>query len=282
MNKRDLLFTLVDSFRIPFVSKWIYRANYLKMKQNNPISILCSGPSVNSDVERLLSKNMPMDFFAVNDFAQSGLFQKTAPKFYLLVDPAYWYKNTNDYDVDARNKTFCAINEQTSWEMTLYIPVEAYKTGFFQNAITNNHIKITPFNYYQFYPTKTNYYNFILENNFGCVPVGNVLGGALFLSINFGYKEIYLYGVEHSWLKDVRVNDSNQVCTIRKHFYGEGELEPWKKSDGEQFKMYELLDAISTHFKGYVFLDWYAKRHNVRILNCTVGSFIDSFERVKV
>ena len=284
MNKRDLFFTIMDTLRIPFRSKRLCRAKYENKAQKHTISILCTGPSMNDGVEELLAKNMLTDFFAVNDFAQSELYKKTAPKYYVLLDPAYWVDNrdTNECDVIARNKTFSAINNLTTWDMTIFFPVEARNSKFIQEAITNNHVKVEPFNYFQFYPTKTEFYNYILENNWGCVPVGNVLGGALYLSINMGYNEIYLFGVEHSWLKDVRVNNNNQVCTIKKHFYGEGELEPWMKSDGSCFKMFELLDAISTHFKGYFFLDWYAKKHNVRILNCTEGSFIDSFERVKV
>ena len=39
----------------------------------------------------------------------------------------------------------------------------------------------------------------------------NVSIGAIYSAILNGYKEINLLGLEHSWMKDIRVNDKNEV-----------------------------------------------------------------------
>ena len=152
------------------------------------------------------------------------------------------------------------------WSLILFIPWQAYKTGFFQSQLSNNNIKIIPFNYTNFYPSYTKFYNKILSWNMGVVPVGNVLGCAIYLSVNMGYKEVLIYGAEHSWTVDLRVNEQNQVCTVKRHFFEDEEiLVPWLKSNNEVFKMAEILDSLKNHFRGYEYLNWYANSKNCKI-----------------
>ena len=42
-----------------------------------------------------------------------------------------------------------------------------------------------------------------------------------------------------------------------------------------------ILEAFARMFRGYEYIQKYAKRLGVRIINETPGSFIDSFERSK-
>ena len=46
----------------------------------------------------------------------------------------------------------------------------------------------------------------------------NVLVAAIYISLNLGYKNIYLLGADHSWAHDVSVNDDNQLCLNDRHF----------------------------------------------------------------
>lgn len=242
------------------------------------ICVLGNGPSLNACLPSLISANK--EFFVVNDFAVSENFTKVRPRYYVMVDPCYWDEKTNSFDIEMREEVFKNINELTTWKMELFVPDYVVKKNLLEVVTNNSNVCIRGFNYTNFYPSYSSFYNFILRKNFGVVPVGNVLGQAIYLSINLGYDTIRIYGAEHSWTKDIRVNEKNEVCTIKRHFFSSEEvLEPWHKSNGELFKMYEILTSLRNHFLGYFFLNWYANSMKRKIINCTEGSFIDAFDR---
>ena len=110
----------------------------------------------------------------------------------------------------------------------------------------------------------------------------NVVIPSIFIGINEGYKQIDLYGVDHSWTKEIRVNNNNQVCLINSHFFDNKtpELKPWHKGIGEPvYKMHEILRDLAWMFDGYYKLREYADNIGCRIINKTPDSFIDAFER---
>ncbi len=261
------------------------RGTYLRYKgsRNEVINILGTGPSLQEILPRLTSLNKSGEkFFAVNDFAKSDAFLSLRPCYYTFIDPAYWADKTNEEDANNREEVYKRINELTTWELTIFIPVVFFKTGYLQQKINNSYINIVAFNNIGFYPSETKFYEFILKRNWGIVSTGNVLGAALYLSLNLGYKEIHIFGAEHSWTKDLRVNDLNQVCTIKRHFYKSNnveELVPWRDYDTHIFKMYEILQDLSHPFLGYLFLNWYSTRLGSKVYNYTPESFIDAFER---
>lgn len=219
--------------------------------------------------------------FVVNDFAVSEYYSVVRPRYYMLIDPAYWDDVVNPEDKALREDVYLNMNQMTDWPMTLFVPSKVERKKLIRRFVHNEKIQVKAFNYTNFYPSKTGFYKFILKQNFGVVPVGNVLGQTIYASINLGYDEILVYGAEHSWTEDIRVNEKNEVCTIKKHFFEskENELVPWKKSNGDIFNMYEVLYSLGHHFHGYFFLEWYSKQMGAKIYNCTPDSFIDAFER---
>ncbi|MCB0751468.1 MAG: hypothetical protein KDC52_08350, partial [Ignavibacteriae bacterium] len=54
---------------------------------------------------------------------------------------------------------------------------------------------------------------------------------------------------------------------------------PWKKGNGQNFRMSDLLPTLGRMFKGYDELQKYAIHKNVRVINQSSKSFIDAFER---
>jgi len=128
--------------------------------------------------------------------------------------------------------------------------------------------------------TKLDYWFY---SNFYAAPhIQNVIVGSIFLAINFGFKEINVLGFDHSWFEEVRVNAENQVCLIDRHFYdGDSKpaLVPFYKVFGGVYKMHEALVTHAKMFLGYHLLNKYAKTGDVKIYNCTEGSYVDAFER---
>ncbi len=256
------------------------RLPYKKVKSGQ-IHIYGNGPSLKSILSTSDYSNNDKVVFVVNDFAVSKYYSVVKPKYYMLIDPAYWEDAVNPEDQALREKVYLNMTKMTDWPMTLFVPSGVERKKIIQRFIHNESIQVRAFNYTNFYPSKSSFYKYILKHNFGVVPVGNVLGQTIYASINLGYDEILVYGAEHSWTEDLRVNDNNEVCTIKKHFFesGEDELVPWKKSSGEVFKMYEILSSLRNHFYGYHFLEWYSQAMGSKIYNCTPNSYIDSFER---
>ena len=111
----------------------------------------------------------------------------------------------------------------------------------------------------------------------------NVLVPSIFNAINMGYKEIRIYGADHSWLECIRVDNQNRVCLTDSHFYDKEKvkLEPWIKATPgrEVYKMHEVLRDIAQMFDSYHQIRWYADKVGRRVVNCTKDSFIDAFER---
>lgn len=257
----------------------------LPYKGNNGkrIIVLGNGPS-SKMLEPYLSRiEGIIDIVAVNDFASSVLFQKYKPNKYLIWDPAYWtpVEKTNASDYNNRTKTFDSLVKETTWELEFYCPVEAITSGSLNALYNNAKIKVIPLNRCELSLTDKPYYYRALESNFGS-PSVNVVAIGVWLSVNLGYSTIYLLGTENSWTKDIVVNDENEVCTVREHFYGEKILEVWRKSDTSKYHLHEVLSDLSKLFLNYQLLNKYAIMKSVEVFNCTPGSFIDAFTRLSV
>ena len=107
----------------------------------------------------------------------------------------------------------------------------------------------------------------------------NVSIGAIYSSILNGYKEINLLGLEHSWMKDVKVNDKNEVVLINRHYYGDVE-HVWRDYEGNPIKLTDFLASQLQTFTSHMDLRSFADYlGDVRIINRTKGSYIDAYER---
>ena len=92
-----------------------------------------------------------------------------------------------------------------------------------------------------------------------------------------GYKNIYLYGADHTWTRDLFVDDDNVVCYGDKHVYNKN-LTVIKKKE----KFAELLNQFSLMFKSHYLLEKYSNEEGVKIWNCGSDSFLDAYERLKM
>ena len=128
--------------------------------------------------------------------------------------------------------------------------------------------------------------NFCYKCNLASPHIQNVLVAALYLSINIGFKKIYLVGADHSWMQNVFVNKRNVLLTSDEHFYDKESTnaKPWYKdaAQTDTFKMHEIMLAMYKTFSGYYVLKEYAKLFNANIYNCSEISYIDAFERRKL
>lgn len=256
------------------------RLKYQK-KESGVINILGTGPSFSQSIKELMDQKSGKSF-AVNDFASSDYFLKIKPEYYILVDNAYWQpaERCTQRDFELREKTFQNFLS-VDWPMTIIIPSEVYSKKTFSNNIINNNITFLPLIRTNLLYTGSSLFFKYLKKNFGGY-FNNILACAIYSSINLGFEEIRIYGAEHSWTKDIRVDDKNRVCTIKRHFFeSDSELVPWLDSDGKPFTMDVILHSLARTFQAYKLLHIYAELMGVKIFNYTPESFIDSFQRRK-
>lgn len=133
--------------------------------------------------------------------------------------------------------------------------------------------KLTPKIKYKLY--KTGYF---------MVPDGTIANTAIFLALIEGYSEIEVYGCDHNQFLEMVVNEKNELCMNDTHFFDEKKLplRPIIKPCGTGdtiWRVHEFLYFCYTQFEYHEQLRKFADYLGVRIINCTKGSMIDSYER---
>jgi hypothetical protein len=259
-----------------FFNKQNLRQLKLLKSTNNTIHILGNGPSIKNQIGNLVSNSNECEFIVVNNFASSEYYQLLKPQYYLIVDPGYWSNDVSD-DLKEDRKLFDIIKSETNWQLNIIVPYVAFK---YINLVFSKYPNIKIFFYnHTIIPYELNQ-NLIgkLYLNMLCSPrLQNVISASIFCSIVLGYKKISLYGVDHSWLNDILVDNENRVCWRENHFYSVAQFRPHIKSNGHVYKLHELLFDYGQVFKSYHNLREFADNCNCKIINHTEGSYIDAF-----
>jgi hypothetical protein len=259
-----------------FSSKLFNRINF-PHNSSNELHILGNGPSLYKDLTDF--EIYTRTYIVVNGFANSVLFTKLKPRYYVLVDPLYWDDSIINSDMEKEREVLNKILVDTKWELILFIPQKG-KKNFKKYFQENINIKIIEFNdlVLETHWIKFNYWFY--KRNLAIIHYQNVLAASIFLGINMNYSSIYLYGTDHSWIKNIVLNKKNQVCIKHDHFYeSDDTLLPWISNNGTIYKMHEILFDLQNIFKGYHKLKSYAEFNNVNIINLTKESYIDAFQK---
>ena len=271
---------------IGFLLRLLYHkgfSNPFKTRYEGTVAVLANGPSLKDVISRVQTdaEFQGVDFIVLNYFAFEDVFFSIKPKHYCLADPMFFRDSFRKQDAQ---RLFSILQERVDWPMNIYVPVTELKSFRSFSKLTNSNIKIVPLSTDEY----TGYESFrfwFYKNGWSMPRVQTVANMAIYVGINSGYSQVNLYGVEHTFLDSLCVNDDNQLCNRDKHFYDKGEvqLKPIIKTDSldEVWKIGDYLMAIAWMFKSHDLLAAYAKFLGVRIVNCTKGSMIDSYERQK-
>jgi hypothetical protein len=155
-----------------------------------------------------------------------------------------------------------------------------------QEIKQNSNIRISYFNYTVFKGFPSVAYWFC-KKNLAMLQSQNVLVAAIFLSINIGFKEIYLVGADHTWHETLFVNDQNRLCIKDAHFYDNKEQINYKpfriaQNSEQTHRMDEIFAIWAKTFYGYIAMNNYAVYRGAVVYNASEVSFIDAFKRVKI
>lgn len=253
--------------------------------QGDRMIVIGNGPSLNKTIELYESQLHKADCIMVNFSANSDLYEKIKPSFYLLVDPAFYQMPNHHYD--SLCALFDAIVTKTTWPMKIIMPKCA------QGCYAKERFKGNPNLEVLFYeddwqlPTDMSKFE-AWDKNLISPPAQTVLNTAVWLSVYWGYKETYLVGADTSFLADLRVDqETNILYTEDTHFYSNKEMYGNSYDNVRQrrpigTKLHEELLAIETALKDYWDMKEYAEWKGVKVYNASEYSWIDAFERKKL
>lgn len=267
--------TGLSLFRVILGSK--FKTDWKIKPKSAQINILGNGPSL----EFIEKKDLEGDIIVVNNFAVSGKFEEFKPGLYILNAPEYWMPNVDEEYIAMREKLIEAINSKLRWKMTFLVPFEAKKTSFIKAMTQNNFITIQCYNTtaVEGLPLFT---HFLFNHKLGMPRPHNVLIPSIMTSIWSGYSIIILFGADHSWLKEIIVDNDNNVFLTQKHFYDYNHAKPdvMKKLGKGKRKLHEILEKFYLAFKAYHVIQNYSTSIGKRIYNHSSLSYIDAFPKI--
>ena len=254
--------------------------------QRSSCSILGNGPSLRQSLDNDLHFIQKTETVCVNNFAASPEYAQLQPMNYALLDPAYFlYSEQNNSRKDIEKIIRCLVN-LTVWPLNLFVPQSA-RGSYLVSELTGKHphVRIVYFNY-----TVVRGYawfrHFIFRKGWGMPQSQNILAASLYLAITRRFKEVYLFGADHSWHEEIRISDANELLIKQEHFYdkpGEAAYLPvFDVVKKETSRMSSQFVSLSKAFYSYEILRDYAASMNVQVLNASAKSYVDAFRRVKI
>ncbi|MCH5215324.1 MAG: hypothetical protein J1F10_00170 [Muribaculaceae bacterium] len=230
--------------------------------------VLGNGPSVNKLLAEYNEFLGHRKCLAVNFSLNSDIIFRLQPELYVLADP-YFFSGRDDTRVCDLWRNL----NRVSWNMTLFIPYGSELCGLLENKnISIQRYNLTPIEGFKCFTHRA------FKMGLGMPRPRNVLIASIMLGVESGFKQIYLAGAEHSWLKDMIVDDDNRLGVAFPHFYDNGEKDVEVRYLNKT--LVEELDSLRIAFNSYHEIRAYTDTlRGVQILNITPGSYIDAFER---
>ncbi len=257
-----------------------------KMPQalHTDLVILGNGPSLSNFLSQNLDFLENKSILAVNHFVNTDTFSQVKPDYYLINVPEFWTDAVDDDVRQRKEQVLEDLVQKADWDMHLLLGMGAKKSEVWRGlSQKNKHLKI---HYFNTTPIDgfVSFKHFCYRKQCGMPRPHNVLIPSLMLAINMKFKNVFITGADHNWMKDLYVAEDNTVFLTQKHFYDAQTATPdvMKNMGKGQRKMHEILIKFVHAFKGYFYIDAYARAQNIKIINITPGSFIDAFRRQKL
>jgi hypothetical protein len=260
--------------------------NFGILNNNKEVVILGNGPSLKDTFNDINDYNFikNKDIFVVNSFMKDDKFYELKPKYLCLMDPIYWDTNLSKEVQTLLNNDKKEL-EKVCWNLIIFMPKAAKNNNVFKDlSKTNSYIKFCYINTDTSNTSNKTYLYSMYKQNITMPAVQNVLIGCLYIAINLGYKNIFLYGADHSWHLSLIVNDNNIPCIIDKHFFDREEISQYTPvykdaSWNTPFRISELFKAYMVVHEQYEILEDYSKYMGANIYNLSKFSCIDAFQR---
>lgn len=242
--------------------------------------ILGNGPSLADDLPRLIERREyeTEDFLAVNFFAEDDRFEVVKPKYYVLSDPMFFRDSACR---DRVAELYRVLDEKVTWPMNLYVQYYNPERFDYRAALPNPNIRIVRF-HTQLYRGFRGVEFWLFRRGLGSANFGTVVQVCEYVALLLGYKTLELYGVDHTLLDGLCVDEENRLCRADGHYYDAAPATPkpiFQKVPHRPYTMSVYLAEVAELFRGHEVLRDYAASLGARIINRTRGSMIDAYER---
>ena len=262
---------------------YIKRSGAIDMARSKCVAILGNGPSLKSELPQLIAQRAweEKDILAVNFFALSEEFALIKPKYYVISDPMFFRKAGYGERVQELYK---ALAEKVSWPMKLYVQYYNPEHFDYRSAIGHNpNIEIVPFHSIVFHGFRSVEF-WCYRRGLGSGNFGTVIQNGEFIALQLGYRRIELYGVDHTLLDGLMVDEKNRVCRRKSHYY-DSEQSPAEPiyynatNPPRPYTMSEYLSETAELFRGHEVLRDFSEKCGAEIINRTAHSMIDAYKR---
>ena len=244
------------------------------------VLILGNGPSLAEDLPRLIERreHETKDVMAVNFFALDERFEVVRPACYVLSDPMFFRDSACR---DRVAELYRVLNEKVTWPMNLYVQYYNPEHFDYRAALPNPNIRIVRF-HTQVYRGFRSVEFWLFRRGLGSANFGTVVQVCEYVALLLGYKTLELYGVDHTLLDGLCVDDENRLCRADGHYYDDAPAVPkpiFQKVPHRPYTLSVYLAEVAELFRGHEVLRDYARSLGARIINRTRGSMIDAYER---
>ena len=234
---------------------YIKRSGAIDMARSKCVAILGNGPSLKRELPQLIAQRAweEKDILAVNFFALSEEFALIKPKYYVISDPMFFRKAGYGERVQELYK---ALAEKVSWPMKLYVQYYNPEHFDYRSAIGHNpNIEIVPFHSIVFHGFRSVEF-WCYRRGLGSGNFGTVIQNGEFIALQLGYRRIELYGVDHTLLDGLMVDEKNRACRRKRHYY-DSEQSPAEPiyynatNPPRPYTMSEYLSETAELFRGH-------------------------------
>lgn len=250
---------------------------YKPSTENKSIRILATGPSLTKEIEDLRERGLLSSelLFVMNFFASTDLFVELKPSRYCLADPIFF--NIVRIKEERFQNLFRRLNELVSWDMNLYISNVSIDVA--RQIFTNKKITLIPIStlHFEGFQSKRNLF---YKRGIATPSFVNVLIMIEYICLNEGFKKIYLYGADHTFLNNLIVDDDNVLRVEDTHFYGSQKVFAAVHKDGTPWGVSEYIYNKYLTFVEHEVMRRYADYLGAEIINCTKCSWIDAYVRI--
>lgn len=112
-----------------------------------------------------------------------------------------------------RSFVFNLLNNQVEWPMTIYVPAQNLKQFVEFSRLVNSNIKVLGVNTI-IYNGFEKFRSFFYRVGLSSPPPQTVTNLAIFVGINTGYQNIDLFGVDHTFLSALMVNEKSTLSDV--------------------------------------------------------------------
>jgi hypothetical protein len=168
--------------------------------------------------------------------------------------------------------------------MKLYVQYYNPEHFDYRSAIGHNpNIEIVPFHSTVFHGFRSVEF-WCYRRGLGSGNFGTVIQNGEFIAMQLGYRRIELYGVDHTLLDGLMVDEKNRVCRRKSHYY-DSEQSPAEPiyynatNPPRPYTMSEYLSETAELFRGHEVLRDFSAECGAEIINRTANSMIDAYKR---